>query len=67
MKPSSLVLAIFALASTGLAKKTCTPSFDYCASNLIQSKGKWKQTALLELSIITVIGSVLNCDYDRIH
>ncbi|KAL4895961.1 hypothetical protein BDV59DRAFT_199186 [Aspergillus ambiguus] len=39
MKPSTILLAVFALASSGLAKKTCTPSFDYCASDLTKSKG----------------------------
>lgn len=40
MRFSSVVLAVFALVSTGLADKTCTPSFDYCSDILIQSKGK---------------------------
>ncbi|KAJ5101239.1 hypothetical protein NUU61_003461 [Penicillium alfredii] len=39
MKFSTVTLAIFALATTGLAKKTCTPSFDYCAAELTKSKG----------------------------
>ncbi len=40
MKLSSTVLTIFALASTGLAATSCTPSFDYCSDVLINSKGK---------------------------
>ena len=32
--------ALLTLAATGLAEKTCTPSFDYCAKSLIDSKGK---------------------------
>ncbi|KAJ5885534.1 hypothetical protein N7495_010044 [Penicillium taxi] len=39
MKFSSVVFALFALASTGLADKTCTPSFDYCSDVLLKSKG----------------------------
>ncbi|KAJ5691785.1 hypothetical protein N7462_001208 [Penicillium macrosclerotiorum] len=39
MRLSSIALAIFALFSTGLADKTCTPSFDYCSDILIKSKG----------------------------
>ena len=39
MKPSSIILAVFALATTGLAAKTCTPSFDYCSDVLIKDKG----------------------------
>ena len=41
MKFSSVILAVFALVSTGLADKTCTPSFDYCSDLLIKSKGKF--------------------------
>ena len=40
MKFSSVILAVFALVSTGLADKTCTPSFDYCSDALIKSKGE---------------------------
>lgn len=40
MKFSSVVLAVFALVSTGLADKTCVPSFDYCSDVLIKDKGK---------------------------
>ncbi|KAL2866634.1 uncharacterized protein BJX67DRAFT_381857 [Aspergillus lucknowensis] len=32
-------LTLSILACTGLAGKTCTPSFDYCADELIKSKG----------------------------
>ncbi|KAL3488740.1 hypothetical protein BJX62DRAFT_239713 [Aspergillus germanicus] len=39
MKPTTLLLSLSLLACTGLADKTCTPSFDYCASELIKSKG----------------------------
>ncbi|EPS26338.1 hypothetical protein POX_g09354 [Penicillium oxalicum] len=39
MKASSVLLTLFTLASTGLADKTCTPSFDYCSDVLIGSKG----------------------------
>lgn len=39
MKLSSVLLALLTLASTGLAKTTCTPSFDYCADVLTKSKG----------------------------
>lgn len=39
MKLSSIILSIFALATTGLAAKTCTPSFDYCSDVLIKDKG----------------------------
>jgi hypothetical protein len=39
MKPSTLLLTIFAFAASGLADKTCTPSFDYCASDLTKDKG----------------------------
>lgn len=41
MKFSSVILAVFALVSTGLADKSCTPSFDYCSDLLIKSKGKF--------------------------
>lgn len=34
--------ALLTLAATGLAEKTCTPSFDYCAKSLIDSKGKFR-------------------------
>ena len=40
MQFSPVLLAVFALVSTGVAKKTCTPSFDYCSDALIKSKGK---------------------------
>ncbi|KAJ5281983.1 hypothetical protein N7478_007355 [Penicillium angulare] len=39
MKFSAVVLAVFTLVSTGLADKTCTPSFDYCSDVLIKDKG----------------------------
>lgn len=39
MKFSSVILAVFALATTGIAQKTCTPSFDYCSDVLIKDKG----------------------------
>lgn len=45
MKFSSIVLTIFALASTGLAATSCTPSFDYCSDVLINSKGKPKPSS----------------------
>lgn len=41
MKFSSVALALFALVSTGLADKTCTPSFDYCSDVLIKDKGEF--------------------------
>lgn len=40
MKFSAIVLAVFALATAGLADKTCTPSFDYCSDVLIKDKGE---------------------------
>lgn len=41
MKYTSLFLGIAALfASTAAADKTCTPSFDYCADELMEKKGK---------------------------
>jgi hypothetical protein len=40
MKLSSIFLTVSALATTGLAEKTCTPSFDYCSDVLIKDKGK---------------------------
>lgn len=40
MRFSAVVLAVFALATTSLADKTCTPSFDYCSDVLIKEKGK---------------------------
>ncbi|KAL5356683.1 hypothetical protein BJX96DRAFT_124817 [Aspergillus floccosus] len=39
MKLSTLLLAVFAFATSGMAEKTCTPSFDYCASDLTKDKG----------------------------
>ncbi|KAL4865851.1 hypothetical protein BDV12DRAFT_199718 [Aspergillus spectabilis] len=40
MKPTTLLLSTLSLLiSTILANKTCTPSFDYCADELIKSKG----------------------------
>ncbi|KAJ5550294.1 hypothetical protein N7535_001764 [Penicillium sp. DV-2018c] len=39
MKPCSIILTFCALATTGLAAKTCTPSFDYCSDVLIKDKG----------------------------
>ncbi|KAA8648070.1 uncharacterized protein ATNIH1004_003953 [Aspergillus tanneri] len=38
MKFSLLALVIFSFSTT-LAEKTCTPSFDYCADELLQSRG----------------------------
>ena len=40
MKLSSIFLTVSALATAGLAEKTCTPSFDYCSDVLIKDKGK---------------------------
>ncbi|KAJ5833954.1 hypothetical protein N7474_002265, partial [Penicillium riverlandense] len=48
MKLSSVLLALFTLASTGLAKTTCTPSFDYCADVLTKSKGWTSKMSLKE-------------------
>ncbi|KAL4788190.1 hypothetical protein BJX76DRAFT_353488 [Aspergillus varians] len=40
MKPATtLFLTLSLLLGTTLADKTCTPSFDYCADELIKSKG----------------------------
>ncbi|KAJ6115440.1 hypothetical protein N7486_001218 [Penicillium sp. IBT 16267x] len=39
MKFSSVILAVFALVSSGLADKSCVPSFDYCSDVLIKDKG----------------------------
>ncbi|PWY73224.1 hypothetical protein BO94DRAFT_539103 [Aspergillus sclerotioniger CBS 115572] len=40
MKSTTTILsALLALAMTGLADKTCTPSFDYCSDVLLDSKG----------------------------
>ncbi|EKV06668.1 hypothetical protein PDIG_68640 [Penicillium digitatum PHI26] len=39
MKLSAMIFTVFALASTGIAAKTCTPSFDYCSDVLLQDKG----------------------------
>ncbi|KAL4921666.1 hypothetical protein BDW62DRAFT_197796 [Aspergillus aurantiobrunneus] len=40
MKPTTtLLLSLSLLAGTTLADKTCTSSFDYCADELIESKG----------------------------
>ncbi|KAJ5852746.1 uncharacterized protein N7529_012131 [Penicillium soppii] len=39
MKFSSVLVTLFALATSGLAQKTCTPSFDYCSDVLIKDKG----------------------------
>ncbi|KAL2814703.1 hypothetical protein BDW59DRAFT_177885 [Aspergillus cavernicola] len=36
---SPTILALSILACTGLSQKICTPSFDYCADELIKSKG----------------------------
>lgn len=41
MKISSIVFTISALATVGMAAKTCTPSFDYCSDVLIKDKGNW--------------------------
>ncbi|KAI9925303.1 hypothetical protein ASPWEDRAFT_176870 [Aspergillus wentii DTO 134E9] len=51
MKFSS-ILTLFALVSTGFAthaadSKECTPSFDYCGSKLLSSKG-WTEDELKE-------------------
>ncbi|KAJ5469248.1 hypothetical protein N7539_008866 [Penicillium diatomitis] len=39
MRASSVLITLFGLVATGLAEKSCTPSFDYCSDYLIQSKG----------------------------
>ncbi|PYH95960.1 hypothetical protein BO71DRAFT_397578 [Aspergillus ellipticus CBS 707.79] len=39
MKPTSLFCVLLGLALTGLADKTCTPSFDYCSDQLLSTKG----------------------------
>ncbi|KAE8382763.1 hypothetical protein BDV26DRAFT_288321 [Aspergillus bertholletiae] len=39
MKPSSVFLALFSLITVTVADKVCTPSFDYCAAELISKKG----------------------------
>ncbi|OJJ02821.1 hypothetical protein ASPVEDRAFT_151418 [Aspergillus versicolor CBS 583.65] len=40
MKPTTaLFLTLSLIAGTTFAEKTCTPSFDYCADELIDSKG----------------------------
>ncbi|KAL4821742.1 hypothetical protein BDW67DRAFT_179575 [Aspergillus spinulosporus] len=39
MKQSILLYTLTLLAGTTIAAKTCTPSFDYCADELIKSKG----------------------------
>ncbi|KGO74112.1 hypothetical protein PITC_097980 [Penicillium italicum] len=39
MKLSFIILAVSTLATTGLAAKACTPSFDYCSDVLIKDKG----------------------------
>ncbi|KAF7591323.1 hypothetical protein BBP40_001699 [Aspergillus hancockii] len=39
MKPSSVLFALFSLIAVTVADKTCTPSFDYCADELISKKG----------------------------
>ncbi|KAL4881351.1 hypothetical protein BJY04DRAFT_57208 [Aspergillus karnatakaensis] len=40
MKPATLLLTASSLLfTTALAAKACTPSFDYCADELIKSKG----------------------------
>ncbi|KAL2811149.1 hypothetical protein BJX63DRAFT_293537 [Aspergillus granulosus] len=36
---TAALLTLSLLVCTGLADKVCTPSFDYCASELITSKG----------------------------
>ncbi|KAJ9204688.1 hypothetical protein DTO164E3_1863 [Paecilomyces variotii] len=33
------ILALLSLSTSTSAKKTCTPSFDYCADDLIKSNG----------------------------
>jgi hypothetical protein len=52
MKFSSVLLAVFALVSSGLADKTCTPSFDYCSDALIKSKGKSLTQGMHDLKLI---------------
>jgi hypothetical protein len=52
MKFSSVLLAVFALVSSGLADKTCTPSFDYCSDVLIKSKGKSLTQGMHDLKLI---------------
>ncbi|KAL4930755.1 uncharacterized protein BDV17DRAFT_258517 [Aspergillus undulatus] len=39
MKPTTTLLTLSLLLGTALADKTCTPSFDYCADELIKNKG----------------------------
>ncbi|KAE8149930.1 hypothetical protein BDV25DRAFT_140312 [Aspergillus avenaceus] len=39
MKPTTLLLGLFSIISLAVADKTCTPSFDYCAEDLVKSKG----------------------------
>ncbi|KAJ6023741.1 hypothetical protein N7540_004538 [Penicillium herquei] len=39
MKFSSVIIAVFALVSTGVADRSCTPSFDYCSDVLLKDKG----------------------------
>ncbi|CAG7924798.1 unnamed protein product [Penicillium olsonii] len=39
MKLSSVLVTLTALVTTGIADKTCTPSFDYCSDVLIKDKG----------------------------
>ena len=42
MKPTALLLGVAALfTSAAVADKTCTPSFDYCANELMEKKGQW--------------------------
>lgn len=54
MKFSSVILAVFALVSTGLADKSCVPSFDYCSDVLIKDKGKSTSTCSIRLVLIFV-------------
>ncbi|KAE8356253.1 hypothetical protein BDV28DRAFT_127651 [Aspergillus coremiiformis] len=39
MKSSSVLFALFSVITVTVANKVCTPSFDYCASELLSSKG----------------------------
>lgn len=46
MRFSTVILAVFTLATSGLAETTCTPSFDYCSDVLIKDKGESRQVSL---------------------
>ncbi|KAL4937942.1 hypothetical protein BDV06DRAFT_226470 [Aspergillus oleicola] len=41
--PSTLLTLLLGTITTTLADKTCTPSFDYCADELIKNKG-WEES-----------------------